>query len=199
MKKVVTNNKDFYNYLRSKFVDVMYSTYLQSVGIDVIQIWFPNTHDCTICGNAYNKDRLKSGAMQKNFVDIANAVTYDNTIVITPITHFMGSIMKQHFAKLQDTCERLDVQKQVINTWELGELNRPHRIQIWSKRGEYKLEPVTDHKPQERLVEYGHIGKSQNEVYYNAFYKKSDKFTRRKQRYIPEYAVFSQLYKQLIK
>ena len=199
MKKVITNNKDFFNYLRSKFVDVRYVIKPQFVCGDELQIIFPNTHDCTICGNRYNKQRLESGAMRKNFIEIADAVTYRNTIVITPVTHFMGELMNQHYPKVYRLLKDLGIDRQRINTWELGELNRPHFIQIWSRGGKYKLQPIVSTKPKERLVEYGLMGKSQNEVYYNAFYKKSDKETRRKQRHIPEYAVFSQLYNQLIK
>lgn len=188
MELICTNNTDFYNYLQEKGVKCF--LYLEPVEINgVLNIFFPETHNITICGNRYNKERIASGEMKKELQALHDLISCDNTIVITPITLFNGYLHKIKYPE-----SMLDVPRQRIHTSKLGELVYPHFIHIYGA----ELEPVTDIEPKRDYVYYG-TDKKQDTLYYNVFYNKCSKEERRKKRHIPEYALYSALYNQIIK
>ena len=182
---ICTNNIDCYNYLQSKAVDVVfYETPLRTCK----NIFFPKTFDISICGNRYNTQRRLYGEMKQQFENLKMLVERDDTIVITPMTLFSGSYHKRYFPESVS-----DVKGQKIHTKELGEIVFPHYIKIFGAR----LEPITNDEPVRDYVYYGKDNKEET-LYWNAFYKHAPKEERRKKRYVPEYALFSQLYKQII-
>ena len=187
MKKIVcTNNEDFYNYLQNKGCKaVMYHRPIDGL----LNIFFPETHSITICGNAYNQQRIESGEMKREFEGLKKLVETPNTIVITPITLFNGKLHNQIYPNSMS-----EVRRQRIHTSMLGELVYPHYIHIYGA----KLEPLPPIEIKQEYVYYGD-GKRQQDLYWNVFYNKCSKEERRKKRHIPEYALFSQLYKQVIK
>lgn len=184
---ICTNNKDLYNYLQDKGVECV--MYLRPVE-GCLNIFFPETHNITICGNRYNEERITSGNMKLEFEQLKELIETPNTIVITPITLYNGKLHAQLYPESMSM-----VWRQRVHTAQLGELVYPHFIHIYGT----ELKPVTDIEPKRKYVEYGKCGKYQEPLYYNVFYNKCSKEERRKKRYIPEYAVFSQLYEQVIK
>lgn len=185
---ICTNNTDFFNYLQLKGVHcVIYNKPI--VDDDVLNIWFPETHNITICGNRYNQQRIESGEMKHEFEQLKKLIETPNTIVITPITLYNGVLHAQLYPESMTTAKR-----QRIHTTRLGELVYPHFVHIYGA----ELKPVTDIEPVRDYVYYD-PDKREDALYYNVFYIKASKEERRKKRYTPEYALFSQLYKQVIK
>ena len=84
MKKIVcTNNEDFYNYLQNKGCKaVMYYRPIDGL----LNIWFPCTHNITICGNRYNQQRIESGEMKREFEELKKLVETPNTFLIAVAT-----------------------------------------------------------------------------------------------------------------
>ena len=182
---VNTNSEDFYNYLQNKGVKcVMYFRPIDGL----LNIFFPETHNITICGNRYNQQRIESGEMKREFEELKKLIETPNTIVITPITLYNGVLHAQLYPASMSTAKR-----QRIHTARLGELLYPHFIHVYGAR----LEPTTEIELVRKYVEYGD-GKRQETLYYNTFYVKGTKDERRKKRHVPEYALYSQLYKQVI-
>lgn len=185
---ICTNSNDFYEYLQRKGVKVvLYETPVKING--VLNVFFPTTHNITICGNRYNKERISSGEMKKELQALHDLVSTPNTIVITPITLFNGQLHKIKYPE-----SMLDVKRQRIHTSKLGEFVYPHFIHIYGA----ELKPVTDVEPKRDYVYY-EPDKRQDTLYYNVFYNKCSKEERRKKRHIPEYALYSALYYQIIK
>ena len=183
---VCTNNQDFFNYLQNKGVHcIMYFRPVEGL----LNIFFPETHNINVCGNRYNKERIASGEMKKEFEEMAKLLKTPDTIVITPITMFDGKIHKEHYPE-----SVLNIPRQRIHTSTLGELVYPHYVHIYGAI----LTPTTDIEPKRDYVNYG-IDKRQDTLYYNAFYNKVSKEERRKKRHVPEYALYSALYRQVIK
>ena len=183
---ICTNNTDFFNYLQNKGVHaIVYHRPVEGL----TNIFFPETHNITICGNRYNQKRIESGEMKREFEELKKLIETPNTIVITPITLYNGVLHAQVYPESMSTAKR-----QRIHTAQLGELVYPHFIHIYGA----KLEPTTDIEPKRKYIEYGD-NKRQETLYYNVFYNKASKEERRKKRYVPEYALFSQLYHQIIK
>lgn len=188
MDLVCTNSNDFYNYLQEKGVKAF--LYEEPVNINgVLNIMFPCTHNITICGNRYNNERITSGEMKKELQALHDLIITPNTIVVTPITLFNGRLHKEVYPE-----SVLDVPRQRIHTSKLGELVYPHFIHIYGA----ELEPTTDIEPVRDYVYYD-PDKRQDTLYYNVFYNKCSKEERRKKRHIPEYALYSALYNQIIK
>ena len=187
MQKIVcTNNENFYNYLQNKGGKaVMYYRPIDGL----LNIFFPETHNITICGNRYNQQRIESGDMKREFEGLKKLVETPNTIVVTPITLFNGKLHNQLYPESMSTAKR-----QRIHTALLGELVYPHFVHIYGA----ELKPITDIEPKRKYIEYGSQGKCQEPLYYNVFYNKCSKEERRKKRHIPEYALYSQIYKQVI-
>ena len=184
---ICTNNEDFYNYLQNKGCKcVMYFRPIDGL----LNIFFPETHNITICGNRYNQQRIESGDMKREFEQLKKLIETPNCIVITPITLYNGVLHAQLYPNSMS-----NVKRQRIHTARLGELVYPHFIHIYGA----ELKPVTDVEPKQEFIHYGVCGKYQQYLYWNVFYNKASKEERRKKRYVPEYALFSQLYKQIIK
>ncbi len=186
---ICTNNQDFFNYLQTKGIVVfLYETPQNIDGI--LNIFFPETHAISVCGNRFNSERIKSGEMKQQFQRMHDLISIPNTIVITNITMFNGRIHKELYPE-----SMLDVPRQRIHTSKLGELVYPHYVHIYG----VELKPVTNIEPVRKQVEYGKLGKRQDQIYYNVFYKNASKEERRKKRKIAEYALYSALYNQIIK
>lgn len=184
---VCTNDVDFFNYLQNKGVKVVLNdTPIEING--VLNIMFPCTHNITICGNRYNNERIASGEMKKELENLKYLISCKNTIVVTPITLFNGKLHKRVYPE-----STMNVPRQRIHTSNLGELVYPHFVHIYGA----KLTPTTDFEPLRDLVFYGD-NKRQETLYFNVFLKKASKEERRKKRHIPEYALFSALYNQVI-
>lgn len=184
---ICTNNQDFFNYLQNKGVHcIMYCRPVEGL----LNIFFPETHNITVCGNRYNNERIESGEMKKEFQCMHDLISCKNTIVITPITMYNGKIHKELYFE-----SMLDIPRQRIHTSKLGELVYPHFVHIYGA----ELEPITDIEPVCEQVQYGKLGKQQQDLYYNVFYKNASKEERRKKRHVPEYALYSALYNQIIK
>ena len=128
--------------------------------------------------------------MKKELQRMHDVISCKNTIVITPVTLYNGKI---HHSKYRESTLN-NLTRQRIHTSKLGELVYPHFIHIYGA----ELEPVTDIEPVRKQVQYGKLGKQQDELYYNVFYRNASKEERRKKRRIPEYALYSALYHQII-
>lgn len=186
---ICTNSDNFFEYLQRKGVKVVLNN--EPIEINgVLNIFFPCTHNITICGNRYNNERIASGEMKKELQNLKNLIECKDTIVITPITLFNGELHKKVYPD-----SVLNVKRQRIHTSKLGELVYPHFIHIYGA----ELTHTTEGEPVRKYVEYGNNGKRQADLYYNVFYNKCTKEERRKKRFIPEYALYSQLYNQIIK
>ena len=188
MELICTNNTYFYNYLQEKGVKCF--LYLEPVEINgVLNIFFPETHNITICGNRYNKERIESGNMKREFEQLKKLIELPNMIVITPITLYNGVLHAQLYPE-----SMLDVPHQTINTGLLNEVVYPHNVCIYNAT----LKPLTNKMPRQGYVEYGNEGKKQQDIYWNVFYEKTSKEERRRKRKIPQYALYSALYNQII-
>lgn len=188
MNKIVcTNSEDFYNYLQGKGCKAV--LYFRPID-GLLNIFFPETHNITICGNRYNQQRIESGEMKREFEELKKLIETPNTIVITPITLFNGCLHNQIYPNSMS-----DVRRQRIHTAQLGEVVYGHYIHIYNT----ELKPTTKEPPKRMYVEYGKQGKKQDEIYYNVWYKKCSKEERRKKRRIPQFALYKQLYGQVIK
>lgn len=188
MKLICTNNVDAFNYWQLKGVKcVIYNKPIKED--NVLNIFFPKMHNCSLCGNRYNRQRIESGLMRKEFEELKELIETPNCIVITNMLLYNGKLHAQLYPESMS-----NVKRQRIHTSRLGELVYPHFIHIYGA----ELEPVTDIEPVRDYVYYD-PDKREDTLYYNVFYVKASKEERRKKRYTPEYALFSQLYKQVIK
>lgn len=188
MDLICTNSNDFYNYLLEKGVKTfLYEAPVQINGI--LNIFFPCTHNITICGNRYNDKRIASGEMKKELQTLHNLISCDNTIVITNVTLFNGKLHRELYPE-----STLDVPHQTINTGLLNEVVYPHNVCVYNAR----LKPIKDKTHKQGYVEYGKQGKKQQDIYWNVFYEKTSKEERRRKRHIPQYALYSALYNQII-
>lgn len=184
---ICTNNVDFFNYLQNKGAKVLlYENPIEISG--VLNIFFPETHNITICGNRYNNARIESGEMKKELQRLNKLCQCKDTIVITPITLFNGELHKRVYPD-----SVLNIPRQRIHTSKLGELVYPHFIHIYGA----ELKPTTDIEPLRDYVYYSE-NKKQDTIYYNVFYNKCSKEKRRKKRKVVEYSLFSALYNQII-
>ncbi len=109
--------------------------------------------------------------------------------------------MRDNFELLQQRYDKLGITKQVIHTKDIGSLLVPHRMQLRYK-GVKPIEfdiVATDsiEDPQYIWVDKRDNVKQQQVHYLNCINASDDTEERRKQRYIPEYSLFSQLYKKL--
>lgn len=190
--KVCTNNNDFYNYLQSKFVEVVF---YEKPLAGFKNIFFSEQRNTLISGNAYNKERILSGKFQQDCIDFVNLFeTGHDLIVLTGMTMLMGP---KHYKFERDSYDRgnaLGIVRTRIHTSQLGEVVCPRYIQIWSTEP-VQLTAVSELE-YDTTIRYG--GKGQSWKDFTVFYNHTDKDTRHKMRYVPEYALYSQLYHQLI-
>lgn len=200
---VITNNEDFYQYLTNRGVVCMYSPKPNhAYNIDgIICIVFTNDyHALSVCGNRFQdskKDEFEREANElMDWFDCGNKV-----IMISNIIKLGTPYMRDNFESLQRRYDKLGIKKQVIHTKDIGSLLVPHKMQLRYK----EVKPIdfdivaTDNI---RDLKYYWVSingdlKRQQYHYMNVLVASSDTEERRKMRYIPEYSLYSQLYKHL--
>lgn len=199
---MITNNPDLYNYMRDRGV---WCTYVTQPSLkwntDELAIIFPNTHDMTVCGNRFNQ--AKEVEYRKECDDIIKWMQCSSrVIIVTPVIKFDSEYMKTVAAEQYEKLQQIHYAKQNIHTRDLGSIIVPHRLQLRY----IGIDPIDfdvvkndnfkDPKYWWVDKESGMVKKQQMH-YVNVMNVSSDKYTRRKLRYIPEYTLFSQLYKKL--
>lgn len=199
---IVTNNADFHAYLTNRGVPCTYMLYPPDYYIeDDLVIVFPTTHNMTCCGNRFNKEKENDYRhecdMMIDWLECGNKV-----ICITPVIKFDSEYMKRVATKQYKRLQGVNYHKQLIHTKDIGELLVPHKLQIRYVGIEpIEFDIVNTHMrdPKYRWLINDNVfkPKSQQQHYMNVINASRDTETRRKLRYIPEYTLFSQLYKKL--
>lgn len=193
---MITNNIDFYNYMRDKgeWMTLMLSP-SDKWNTDELAVIFPDTHNSTVCGNRFNKE--KENDYRKECANIIRWMQCSSrVIVVTPVIKFDSNYMKEHAPEEYELLQQISYKKQNIHTKYLGSLINPHRLRIMY----VGVEPIEFDKVNTDLIEdpmYYYGDKRQQMHYINVLNATNDKYERRKLRYIPEYTLFSQLYKKL--
>lgn len=199
---VITNNVDFHAYLTNRGVPCTYLVYPPDYYIeDSLVIVFPTTHNMTVCGNRFNKEKeidyRKECDAMIDWLECGERV-----ICITPIIKFGSEYMYRVAPNQYKRLKKMKYNKQVIHTKDIGELLVPHKLQIRY----VGIEPIKfDIVDCGNIVDPKHVWiandyscfKSQQMHYMNVLNATHDTITRRKLRYVPEYTLFSQLYKKL--
>lgn len=200
---IITNNADFHAYLTNRGIPCTYLVYPPDYYIeDSLVIVFPTTHNMTVCGNRFNKEkeidyRRECDAM----IDWLECG--EHVICITPIIKFDSEYMKRVATKQYERLQGVNYHKQVIHTRDIGELLVPHKLQIRYvgiepiKFDIVRAYNIIDHKYTWLVNGNVFKPKKQQTHYINVLNASHDTITRRKLRYIPEYTLFSQLYKKL--
>lgn len=192
--KVCTNSQDFYNYLQSKFVEVVFYD-VPLAGFK--NVFFLEQRNTLTCGNAYNKERFTNGKFREDCEEFVNLFRFGyDLVVLTGMTMLIGP-KHEKFAPLSYRIGKaLGINRQRIHTSQLKEVVCPRWIQIWSTNGT-KLKSCAQYES-DCTVEYGNKRRRQGFKDLSVFWTKRDKDERHKMRYVPEYALYSQLYHQLI-
>lgn len=197
--KIVTDNKDFAKYLMGKFVNV-YLADRADVNPDALYIMFNGCRNSSVCGNRFNKERLNNGTMERDFMHNLEFFKCKHLILVTPVTNFGGKIMEREYPLLQELyntyIDNSLVVKQNIHSSQLGELSLPRRLQIYY-RGVKQLQPITNKIVSPPMVYMN--GKNQRKLDYDVINATRDKDKRHKMRYFPEYALYSEIYNQIVK
>lgn len=198
---MITNNLDLYNYMRDKgkWTTLMLNP-SNKWDTDEVVIAFPDTFNMSVCGNRFNVEKIDD--YKKDCEKVLEWFeASERVIVITNVCKFGTPYMKLYAPELYKRLKGLGAVKQVIHTKNIGELINPHRLQIWYKG----IEPIQfDVVKSDNIIdsvyrwtnEYGECKKQQNH-YINVINASHDKYERRKLRYVPEYTLFSQLFKKL--
>lgn len=196
---MITNNIDFYNYMMNKGVQCTYIPKPPNVkfGNELIIVFTNNYHALSVCGNRFNDEKqvdfIKEVSELLDWFDCGNKV-----IMISNINKFGTPYMRDNFKLLQQRYDAIDIVKQVVHTKDIGELINPHRIQLRYKGIEpIKFDIVATDNIIDPVYKWGLGLKRQQYHYINVLNTSRDTDTRRKLRYIPEYTVYSQLYKHL--
>lgn len=199
---MITNNIDFYNYMMNKGVQCVYIPKPTNVklGNELIVVFTNNYHALSVCGNRFNEEKeleFKQEASELlDWFDCGNKV-----IMISNINKFGTPYMRDNFKLLQQRYDAIDIVKQVVHTKDIGELINPHRIQLRYKGIEPIKFDIVDcsNSKDPKYVWWNSNAqyKSQQSHYMNVINASHDTITRRKLRYVPEYTLFSQLYKKL--
>lgn len=192
--KICTNNSDFYKYLQTKFCNVVF--YDKPLA-GYYNVFFSEQRHTLVSGNAHNKERILSGDFKRDCDEFVKLFEQGADIVLTGVTMLMGS---KHDKYAHTSCKRgkaLGITRQRIHTSELGEVVCPRYIQLWS-RDNSKLNSIAV-KASDNIIPYGYMGKSQSHKDLEVWSHVHDKDERHKRRYVPEYALYSQLYHQFIK
>lgn len=199
---MITNNIEFYNYMRNRGVWCTYFKYPPKVSAnnELVVVFTNNHHAMSTCGNAhqdkYKYEYVKEAEELLQWLECGNRV-----IMISNVIKFGTPYMRENYEVLQQRYDKLDITKQVIHTKDIGSLLVPHRMQIRYKG----IKPIefdvvaTDNitDPKYAWISKDWKPKKQQYHYMNVINVTHDTETRRKLRYIPEYAIFSQLYKKL--
>lgn len=192
---IITNNVDFHTYLTNRGVPCTYLIYPPDYYIeDVLVIVFPTTHNMTCCGNRFNKEKENGYRhecdMMIDWLECGNKV-----ICITPVIKFDSEYMKRVATKQYKRLQGVNYHKQLIHTKDIGELLVPHKLQIRY----VGIEPIEFDIVDTHMKDPKYYWKNKNiqQHYMNVINASRDTETRRKLRYVPEYTLFSQLYKKL--
>lgn len=201
---MITNNEDFYNYMRNKGIWCTYFKHPPKVHAkdEIIVVFTNNCHAMSVCGNRFNDD--KKDDFEREASELLDWFEYGNRVIMISNVNKFGTLyMRDNFKSLQQRYDKLGITKQCIHTKDIGSLLVPHRMQLRYKG----IEPidfdivVTDNINDPKYVwcVNGNLfnTKSQQIHYINVINATNDTEERRKLRYIPEYALFSQLYKKL--
>lgn len=196
---MITNNIDFYNYMMNKGVQCTYIPKPTNVkfGNELIIVFTNNYHALSVCGNRFNNEKQydfeQEASELLDWFDCGNKV-----IMISNINKFGTPYMRYNFELLQQRYNAIDIVKQVVHTKDIGELINPHRIQLRYKGIEpIKFDIVATDNIIDPVYTWGLGLKRQQYHYINVINASHDTNTRRKLRYIPEYTLYSQLYKKL--
>lgn len=196
---ILTNNEDCFNYMMNRGVQCVYNP--KPIKWDGLAIIFTNNyHALGVCGNAHQgkyKDEYKQECEELlEWFECCNKV-----IMISNVIKFGTPYMAKNYKLLQQRYDKLCITKQVIHTRDIGSLILPHYVQLRYKN----VEPInfdfvaTNNLiyPQYVWVDKDNRRKRQDVHYMNVINSSHDIETRRKQRYLPEYSLFSVLYKKL--
>lgn len=194
---MITNNPDFYNYMRDRGVWCTFMlTPPKNYTTTELVIAFPNTHNMTVCGNRFNKEKCEDYQKEcQGMIDWMQCSS--RVIVVTPVIKFDSLYMKENAPYQYELLQQINYKKQNIHTRDIGSLLVPHRLQLRYKG----IEPIEfDFVATDNINDPMYVyGDKQIQVHYmNVINTSNDKYERRKLRYIPEYTLFSQLYKKLI-
>lgn len=201
---VITNNIDFYTYCCNKGVICTYIPKLTNIKFDdaLIVVFTNNYHALSVCGNRFNDEKKEDFEREASelldWFDVG-----DKVIMISNINKFGTQYMRDNFELLQQRYDKFGITKQVINTKNIGSLINPHRIQLRYKNVkpiEFNYVNTNNIKdPKYHWLVNGNVfrQKTQQVHYINVLNASSDTEERRKMRYIPEYSLYSQLYKHL--
>ena len=201
---MITNNEDFAAYLTNKGIPCTYLINAPEVNIDDLAVLFTNNcHALSTCGNRFQdskkEDFKREADYLLNWLERCNKV-----IMISNVIKLGTPYMAEHFEVLQRRYDKLNIKKQVIHTKDIGSLLVPHRVQLRYKNIrpiDFDIVATDDIKDPKYTWFVGgrwdHGVKCQQVHYLNVINATSDTEERRKQRYIPEYSLFSQLYKKL--
>lgn len=200
---VITNNTDFYTYCCNKGVICTYIPKPTNVKFDdaLIVVFTNNYHALSTCGNRFNSEKEEEFKREASeLLDWFDCG--DRVIMISNINKFGTPYMAKNFKLLQQRYDKLNIKKQVFNTKEIGSLLVPHRIQIRYKNVQpimfdFEGPKYSIKDPKYVWLDSNGNHKSQQLHYINIINAIKDTEARRKLRYIPEYAIFSQLYKKL--
>ena len=199
---MITNNEDFAAYLTNKGIPCTYLVNAPEVNIDDLAVLFTNDcHALSTCGNRFQDNKKEDFKREAdhllNWLERCNKV-----IMISNVIKLGTPYMAKNFETLQQRYDKLNIKKRVIHTKDIGSLLVPHRVQLRYKN----VRPIdfdivaTDAIKDPKYTWLAHdfsCFKSQQIHYLNVINSTSDTEERRKQRYIPEYGLFSQLYKKL--
>lgn len=199
---MITNNEDFATYLTNKGVPCTYLINAPKVPIDDLAVLFTNDcHALSVCGNRFQDNKKEDFEHEAdhllNWLERCNKV-----IMISNVIKLGTPYMAENFEMLQQRYDKLNIEKQVFNTREIGSLLVPHRVQIRYKNVQPIMFDFEGPKYSLRDPKYVWLDdngnyKRQQVHYINVINTSNDTETRRKLRYLPEYAIFSQLYKKL--
>lgn len=201
---MITNNEDFAAYLTNKGIPCTYLVNAPEVNIDDLAVLFTNDcHALSTCGNRFQDSKKEDFKREAdhllNWLERCNKV-----IMISNVIKLGTPYMAKHFKALQQRYDKLNIKKQVIHTKGIGSLLVPHRVQLRYKN----VRPIdfdivaTDNIKDPKYTwfvggRWDHGVKRQQMHYLNVINASSNTEERRKLRYIPEYSLFSQLYKNL--
>lgn len=197
---MITNNVDFYNYMTNRGVWCTYFKHPPKVTAgDELVIVFPTCHNMTVCGNRFNKEK------ELDYIDECHEMIDwlecgNRVICITPIIKFDSEYMRRVATKEYERLQRINYHKQIIHTKDIGELLLPHRLQIRYKGVkpiEFDMVNTNMCDPKYWWINDDGYLKHQQWHYLNVINASRDTETRRKLRYVPEYTLYSQLYKKL--
>lgn len=198
---MITNNENFATYLTNKGVPCTYLVNAPKVHIDDLVVLFTNDcHALSVCGNRFQDNKKEDFEREAN--RLLNWLERCNKVIMISNVIKLGTpYMAENFEALQQRYDKLNIKKQIIHTKDIGALLVPHRVQIRYKN----VRPIdfdfvaTDNIKDPKYIwsdKYGNF-KNQQMHYLNVLNASQDTEERRKQRYLPEYSLFSQLYKKL--